>query len=147
MTVRLPLATLALSCAAIGGAYALAFLPGGPPSWAAWGVALGSAGALSSMMALGATRRGRVRPVAAAACVLTFAVVAGAFAAALLLPPEPADAPLLLGLPLRASLVLYGVGVVPLLFLPLTYALSFDADTLDAGDLDAVRRSGEAGRA
>jgi hypothetical protein len=144
MTVRLPLACLTLSCAVIGGAYALAFMPGGAPAWAAWGVALGSAGALSSMMALGATRRGRVRPVALAACTLTFLVVAGAFGAALLLPPEATDAPLLLGLPLRAALVLYGVGIVPLLFLPLAYARSFEADTLDAEDLERVRRAARA---
>ncbi|MBM3908692.1 MAG: hypothetical protein FJ363_11550 [Gemmatimonadetes bacterium] len=141
MTIRLPLACLALSCAAIGGAYASSFLPGGAPVWAAWGVALGGAGALASMMALGATRRGRVRPIALGVSALTFVVVAGAFGAALLLPPEAPDAPLLLGLPVRAALVLYGVGIVPLLFLPLAYALSFDADTLDAGDLERVRRA------
>jgi hypothetical protein len=142
MTARLPLAALVLSCAAIGGAYALAFLPGGAPLWAAWGLVLGSAGALSSTMALGATRRGRLRPVALVACVLTFVVVAGAFGAALLLPAdEGPGARLLLGLPLRTAIVLYGVGIVPLLFLPLAYAASFDADTLNDDDLDRVRRA------
>lgn len=140
MTARLPLALLVLSCVLIAGAYAVAFFPGGAPPWAAWGLALGSAGALSSMMALGATRGGRVRPVALAASVLTFLVVAGAFACALLLPArEGANAPLLLGLPVRTAIVLYGVGLVPLVFLPLAYAASFDRDTLNDADLQRVR--------
>ncbi|MHB8839265.1 MAG: hypothetical protein ACYC7F_09970 [Gemmatimonadaceae bacterium] len=142
MTARLPLAVLVLSCAAIGGAYGLAFLPGGAPPWAAWGLALGSAGALSSTMALGAMRRGQLRPVALIACLLTFLVVGGAFGAAILLPPaEGAKAALVLGLPLRTAIVLYGVGIVPLLFLPLAYAASFDADTLNDDDVERVRRA------
>lgn len=142
MTTRLPLAVLLLSCAAIAGAYGLAFLPGGAPPWAAWGIAIGNAGALSSLMALGATRGGRLRPMAAVACTLTFLVVSGCFGAALLLPPdEGPGAALLLGLPLRTAIVLYGVGIVPLLFLPLAYAAAFDADTLTDEDLDRVRRA------
>jgi hypothetical protein len=142
MTTRLPLAALVLSCAAIALAYALAFLPGGAPPWAAWSLALGSAGALSAIMALGAARRGQLRPVALGACLATFVVVSGAFGAALLLPPdEGAGARLLLGFPLRAAIVLYGIGVVPLVFLPLAYAASFDADTLGDDDLERVRRA------
>lgn len=148
MTARLPLAILAISCALIAGAYVLAFLPGGAPPWAAWGLAIGSAGALSAAMALGATRRGRLRPVALTACALTFVVVAGAFALALLMPArEGKDAALLLGLPVRTAIVLYGVGLVPLVFLPLAYAASFEADTLNDEDLERVRRAAkQAGR-
>jgi hypothetical protein len=143
MTARLPLAALVCSCAAIAGAYALAFLPGGAPPWAAWGLALGSAGALASTMALGAMRKGRLRPIALGACVLTFLVVGGAFGLALVLPSaEGRDAALLLGLPLRTAIVLYGVGVVPMLFLPFAYAASFDEDTLNDSDLERVRRAG-----
>jgi hypothetical protein len=80
--------------------------------------------------------------MAVAACTLTFLVVSGCFGAALLLPPdEGPGAALLLGLPLRTAIVLYGVGIVPLLFLPLAYAASFDADTLTDEDLDRVRRA------
>jgi hypothetical protein len=144
MATRLALAALVVSCTAIGGAYLLAFLPGGAPPWAAWGLALGSAGVLASMMALGAARNGRLRPVPLAASLLTFLVVAGSFGAALLLPgDEGPEAPLLFGLPRRAAIVLYGVGLVPLLFLPWMYAASFDADTLSEADLDRVRRSGQ----
>ena len=144
MSARLPLAVLVLSCLAVAGAYGLAFLPGGAPPLAIWGVALGSAGMLSSAMALGAMRAGRLRPVALGACLLTFLVVAGAFGIVLLLP-APTNAPedLWLGLPRRAAIVLYGVGVVPLLFLPLAYAVSFDADTLNEDDLERVRRAAQ----
>ncbi|MDQ8154026.1 MAG: hypothetical protein P3B98_05110 [Gemmatimonadota bacterium] len=144
MPTRLALTALVLSCTAIAGAYLLAFLPGGAPPWAAWGLAIGSAGSLSSMMALGAVRGGRLRPVPLAASVLTFLVVAGSFGAALLLPAnEGPDAVLVLGLPLRAAIVLYGVGLVPILFLPWMYAASFDADTLSQADLDRVRRAAQ----
>lgn len=142
MRARLPLVLLVASCLAVAAAYAAAFRPDGAPSWAAWCIALGSGGMLSSTMALGATRRGRLRPVAVIACVLTFLVVSGAFGAALWMPPaEGADARLLLGLPLRTAIVLYGVGIVPLLFLPLVYAVSFDADTLNDDDIERVRRA------
>ncbi len=61
----------------------------------------------------------------------------------LLLPPnEGKDAVLVLGFPLRTAIVLYGVGIVPMLFLPAMYAASFDADTLSEDDLDRVRRAG-----
>jgi len=148
MTARLPLALLVVSCVLIAGAYAVAFLPGGAPPWAAWGLAIGSALALSSIMALGATRGGRVRPVALAACALTFCVVAGAFACALILPArEGANAALLLGLPVRTAIVLYGVGLVPLVFLPLAYAASFDRDTLSDADIQRVRDAARDGGA
>lgn len=144
MTTRLAVAGLVLSCTAIAGAYLLAFLPGGAPPLAAWGLALGSAGALASTMALGAARRGRVRPLAMAASVLTFVLVAGAFAAALLLPPdEGPDMRLVLGFPLRTAIVLYGVGIVPMLFLPVAYAVSFDRDTLSEADIERVRRAAQ----
>jgi hypothetical protein len=144
MITRLALLFLVLSCTAIAGAYLLAFLPGGAPPLASWGLALGSAGALSSMMALGATRGGKLRPIALVACVLTFLVVGGAFSLALLLPAnEGKDAVIVLGFPLRTAIVLYGVGIVPILFLPAMYAASFDADTLSDDDLARVRRAGQ----
>jgi hypothetical protein len=144
MTTRIVIAALVLSCTAIAGAYTLAFLPGGGPPWAAWGLALGSAGVLASMIALGAARRGRVRALGLIASVLTFLVVSGAFAAALLLPAnEGPGMPLVLGFPLRTAIVLYGVGIVPMLFLPIAYAASFDTDTLSDDDLERVRRAAQ----
>jgi len=140
MMTRAALTAFVVSCLAIAGAYALAFLPGGAPAWAAWGIAIGGPGTLSAVMLLGAARGGRVRVVAGAAIGLTFVVLAGAFVLALVLPAaEGAGGPLLLGLPLRTAVVLYGVGIVPLLFLPAAYAATFDAETLTEEDLARVR--------
>lgn len=140
MITRAALTAFVVSCLAIAGASALAFLPGGAPAWAAWGVALGGPGTLSAVMLLGAARGGRVRLVVAVAIGLTFVVLAGAFGFALLWPAaEGAGGPLLLGLPLRTAVVLYGVGLVPMLFLPTAYAVSFDDETLTEPDLERVR--------
>ena len=145
MITRLALPAFVASCLAIFGAYLLAFLPGGAPSWAAWGMALGAPGALASIMLVGASRDGRIRPVAAVAIALTFVVLAGAFGLALALPPaEGAGGPLMLGLPVRTAIVLYGVGITPLFFLPLAYAAAFDADTLTEADLHRVRAAASA---
>ena len=140
MITRVALTAFVVSCLAIAGAYALAFLPGGAPAWAAWGMAIGGPGTLSAVMLLGAARGGRVRVVVGAAIGLTFVVLAGAFALALVLPvAEGAGGALLLGLPLRTAVVLYGVGIVPLFFLPAAYASTFDAETLTEEDLARVR--------
>jgi hypothetical protein len=137
---RLALLALTLSCLAIGAAYASAFLPAGAPAFAPWAIAIGSAGSLSAMMALGATRRGRLHPVSACAIVLTFLIVAGGFGFALVQPAaEGAGGALLLGLPVRTAVIVYGVGLLPLLVLPLTYALTFDDQVLSEADLQRVR--------
>jgi len=58
----------------------------------------------------------------------TFLALLGGFGAALALPPsEEPGAALLFGLPLRAVIVLYGAGVLPLLGLPFVYAWAFTA--------------------
>ena len=49
-----------------------------------------------------------------------------------------------LGLPVRTAIVLYGIGLVPLVFLPFAYAVSFDADTLSAADIARVRDAAKA---
>jgi hypothetical protein len=71
-----------------------------------------------------------------------------AFALALALPEGPGGGtvgePLLLGLPRRAAVVVYGVGLLPVFVLPIVYALTFDAQTLRAEDLERVRALGRA---
>ena len=62
-------------------------------------------------------------------------------------PPPVAGAPLWLGLPKGAALVLYGVGLLPLLVLPLAYALTFEGQTLSEADLERVRRAASGLRA
>jgi len=44
-----------------------------------------------------------------------------------------------LGFPLRAAIVIYGVGLVPLVMLPVVYAMTFDEMTLSEDDLARVR--------
>lgn len=140
MIQRLALGGLFLSCAPIAAAYAAAFLPGGAPGWAAVLMIVGTAGAMTSAMALGAARHGRLGALALPILLLFLILVAG-FAAALLLPAETAASPLWLGLPRRAAIVLYGAGLLPL-FIPLAYALTFRSHTLSEADLERVRRAG-----
>lgn len=129
------IAAIVLSCTAIAASYAASFLPGGAPAWAPWLLALGSAGVLAGAIALGAVRAGRLPRAAAIAAWLTFAVVALSFALALSLPArEGAGAPLWAGLPVRSAIVLVGVGLLPLLFLPLAFALAFDEAPPAGGD-------------
>ena len=142
---RLALSALILSCLTIGGAYASAFRRIGASTFAPWGLAIGSAGALSAMMALGATRRGRLHRASAIAIILTFVIVAAGFGFALSQPAaEGAGGALLFGLPVRTAVIVYGVGLLPLLVLPLTYALTFDDQILSEEDLEQVRKVGAA---
>jgi hypothetical protein len=101
---------------------------------------IGLATIVVSLMALGVARRegglGPLRlPIA-----FTFVVIVGGFSAALALPgDEGAGAALVFGLPVRAAIVLYGIGLLPMLVLPLAYALTFDRMTLSEADLERVR--------
>lgn len=147
MTLReRALAGLAASMGALALAYASAFLPEGMPGWAPWAAAVAVPGALVSTMILGAAREGTVGrlrwPFA-----FVFVVLAGGFCLALALgPAEPGDPTLWLGLPPRAAVILYGVGFLPLVVVPLAYALTFDELALRADDWDRIRGRG-AGRA
>jgi hypothetical protein len=125
----------------VSAAYVLAFV--GSTVIAPWGLALGAACILAAMLWLGARRAGRLPRLLGVALALAALATAGGFAWALLAPPPAADGPLLLGLPRATALMLLVSGAVPLVVLPLTYALAFDRDVLDD---DALRRVRE-GRA
>lgn len=105
-------------------------------------MAIATSLAMVATMALGAARAGQ-RLGGLRRLLLPFAAVLlimlSAFAAALLLPA--AGEPLLLGLPRRAALVLYGIGVLPALILPIAYALTFDELTLTEEDVERVREA------
>jgi hypothetical protein len=137
MAKRTALAALLLATLLIGAAY--------PPGWAAWAMALGTATIMVASMALGAARRGGIGRLALPFAG-TWLILAGGFAAAMLLPAEGPDSPLFLGLPPRAAIVLLGVGLLPLFLLPLAYALTFDEMTLSEADLERVRREARAAR-
>jgi type II secretory pathway component PulM len=54
---------------------------------------------------------------------------------------DPADPTLFLGLPPRAAVVLLGIGLLPLLVLPIAYALTFDEMTLNEADWEKIREA------
>jgi hypothetical protein len=147
MTKRIALAALFLATLGIGAAYASAFLPGGAPPWAAWLLVLGTGTVLTAAMTLGAMRNGRVGR-AGWAIAFTWLVIVGGFGAVLLLPPvDPLDPALWLGLPPRAAIVMYGIGLLPFFVVPVTYALTFEEQTLGEAELERVRREARALRA
>ncbi len=130
---------IVLSSVAIGAGYGAAFLPGGAPVWAPWLFMAGSSVIMVATMALGAAREGRIGrlwiPFA-----LVLLLLFGGFGAVLLLPPaDPADPTLWLGLPPRAAIILYGIGLLPFLLVPVAYAWTFEELTLGEGDLERIR--------
>lgn len=142
---RLAVGALFLGTLAIAAAYASAFRPGGAPAWAAWAMAIGVPLDLVATMVLGAAQRGRVPAPMLAAFALVGALLIGGFALALALPGDLGAAePLWLGLPRRAAVIVYGVGLLPVLVLPVVYALTFDAETLRPEDLARVVEAGRA---
>ena len=130
MTRRFALLTILIAVLMIGAGYVSAFLPGGAPRIASFAFAVATAALMTAISMLGAARHaaglGALRWVFAT----TFLVMAGGFCAALMLPtPSPDD--LWLGLPRGAAIILFVVGLVPMLILPIAYALTFDQTDQD----------------
>lgn len=126
---------------AIALGYASAFLPNGTPRAAAFVFAIATAALMVAVLVLGAARRGGaglggLRWV----FVFCFAVLASGFSLALLAPAVTPDARLFIGLPQGAATILYIVGLLPLLVLPIAYAVTFDKATLSIDELDELRR-------
>jgi len=140
-------ARLALTAAsiAIAVAYASAFAPGGAPSWAPWLLAIGIPAALVAVMIMGAAQdKGGIRKLALPIAFVGILLTMG-FCLALFLPAnESPQSALILGLPLRAAIIIYGVGLIPIVVLPVAYALTFETQTLNAEDLERVRKLGAA---
>ncbi len=139
-TRRAARVTLVLAICAIAVGYAAAFNPGGAPAWAPWMLAIGIPAALGGIMALGAARGragiGKLKfPFA-----FVFVVLTAGFCLALGLPAnESTESSLWLGLPARAAIIIYVVGLLPIVVLPVAYALTFDTQTLSQSDIDRVR--------
>jgi hypothetical protein len=142
------LVTLFAAIAAIALGYAAAFGTHGTPSWAPWLLALGIPAALGAIMILGATRGDRgVGPLKIPFAFVILMLVIG-FGAALALPAtEGPLSRLWLGLPARAAIVIYGVGLLPIFVLPIAYALTFETQTLSAEDVERVRELARANQA
>jgi hypothetical protein len=111
-------------------------------TWAPWCLAIGTCGALMSMMALGAIRRGKIAPVLRWVFAGMFLFCAGCFCVALAIPPnEGAGGSLLFNFPLRSTIVLLGVAIVPILVMPFAWALTFDSSMLSEDDLVRLREA------
>lgn len=141
---RFALGALFASAVAVAAAYAAAFLPGGAPNWANWLLAMGTAVMVVATMILGAVKNGRIGALVLPFGFVLVVLVVG-FGLALALPPaDPADPTLWLGLPPRAAIVLYGIGLLPFFVVPVAYALTFDQGTLSEDDLRRVREAARA---
>ena len=139
MTRPLALVALLVSTLLIGAAYVGALIAAAVPVWAPWALMIGTSTVMLATMVLGASRAGASIGRLAVPFAVMFLVLLVGFGAVLVMPAETASSPLWLGLPARAAVVLYGVGVLPLFVLPIAYALTFESLTLSEADLERVR--------
>lgn len=142
-TKRIARLVIILATCAIAIAYGSAFMPKGAPVWAPWLLALGIPSALGGVMMLGAVReRGGMGRLAIPFAIAIVTLTVG-FCLALGLPAnEGPGSSLLLGLPLRAAIVIYGIGLMPIIVLPVAYALTFETQTLSSEDVERVKELG-----
>lgn len=143
---RFALAVIFLSMVAIAGGYAAAFLPGGAPPLASWIFALATAAMMVAMLLLGAARKDVPLGGLVWVFVFCFAALAVGFGLALTAPEVTPDATLYFGLPQGAAVILFVVGLLPLLVLPIVYALTFEKTTLNTEELETLRARLEAMR-
>jgi hypothetical protein len=141
------LTALYVAILAIAVGYGAAFGGSGTPVWAPWVLALGIPISLGAIMILGATRgQNGIGPLKLP-FLFVVAVLAIGFCAALALPAtESPLSKLWLGLPARAAVVIYGIGLLPIVVLPVAYALTFETQTLSAEDVERVRAMGRENR-
>lgn len=145
MTKRLAISGIVAATTSIVAAYALAFIQGAATNAGAMLMVFGIATMAVSLMALGAVRTGEKIGVLAFAFAFVFAVLIIGFTLALLLPAgDNAATRLFFGLPPRAAIVVYGIGVLPVLVLPLIYAATFEERTLSEDDLERIKAAAAA---
>jgi len=131
---------LVAAISSIAIAYASAFAKSGAPAWAPWLLAIGIPAALGSIMVLGAARGDKGIGSLKLPFLFVFLVLASGFCLALGLPAiEAPGARLILGLPVRAAIVIYGIGLLPIVVLPVAYAITFNTQTLSEDDIARVR--------
>ena len=134
---RAALAAVVLGTVAIGAVYVSAFVSAGPVRWAPAVFVPGIACIMVGMMVLGAaTDRGIGRLALPFAFV--WLLLVGGFAAVYIAPAAESSG-LWLGLPPAAAIIIYGIGLYPVLVLPFAYALTFDSTTLRPEDIERVR--------
>lgn len=142
-----------LGTAGIAVAYALAFASPGVARHGPLVMAIAMPVCLLGALMLGAApiRRSVGRAAGssrttfiAVAATLVLVLVASGFLFALYLPQETVASRLWLGLPLRAAIILYGVGIAPLFILPLVYAVTFaERETDEPPSGDTINGSSE----
>ncbi|WP_169307541.1 hypothetical protein [Gemmatimonas aurantiaca] len=143
---RMALRATVLGTVGIALAYASAFLPPSVSVWGPYLMAVALPFCMMATMVLGAARDGKPLGRLVWPMALVFVLVAGGFLLALTLPSDTVTSTLWLGLPPRAAVVLYGVGLLPLFVLPVAYAFTFDALTLSDEDIARVRAARQAAR-
>lgn len=137
---RSAIAALSCSTIAIALAYASAFLPDGAGMLSAILMILGIATMAVSLMILGAVRAGhRLGPLRYALGFLFVVFVLGFGIPLFLSDGAAVSTGLWLGLPRTTAIIVYGVGVLPVLVLPLVYAWTFEDHTLRQEDIERVR--------
>lgn len=139
MHARSGLSGFVLAILGIAVAYGSAFLPGGPPPWAPWLMSIATALSMVSAMVLGAARAGQSLGALRWIFATVFVLISGGFCLALGLGPTAGLEPIWLGLPRRAAILIYGIGLFPVILLPIAYALTFDQVTLSEHDLARFR--------
>ena len=141
-------AVLFASISAIATGYASAFAKGGTPAWAPWLLAIGIPTALGAIMALGAARSDRGLGALKLPFLFVVLILALGFCFALGLPAtEAKGVALFLGLPLRAAIIIYGIGLIPIVVLPVAYAVTFETQTLSEEDMVRVYEAAKEFRA
>lgn len=100
----------------------------------------GSAACMTGATMLGAANSHLRRGTVVFLGLFLLLIVCVGFGLPVLLSPDAIDAPLVLGLPLRVAIEVYGVGILPIFVLPVAYAIEFRSDDLDPAALDALRR-------
>lgn len=145
---RVAVGVLFLSNLVIAIAYGAALATSGASSWAPWVAAIAVPLALTAIMILGAARGGQgIGSLKVPFAFVALMLILG-FLVALALPATESPASRLwLGLPLRAAIVIYGIGLLPIIVLPVAYALTFETQTLSAQDVERVRELGRANAA
>ena len=119
-------------------AYGAQLVLGRAPRWTVWMYLFGMATTMLGMLVLGVARRHAGVGRLALPFLFIYAVLLAGFGLALGLDAETASDPLWLGLPRRAAIVIYGIGVLPLFLLPLAYALTFESMTLREEDMKRI---------
>lgn len=139
MARRFALIVILLSMVVIGAGYASAFRDNGPPRFMTYAFAIAMAAVMTSILVLGAARKGKPLGNLTWVFVFTFVVIAAGFSIALG-QTDVATGKLYLGLPAGSAIILYVVGLLPMAVLPIAYALTFEKTTLSDEELAELRR-------